>query len=453
MTTLFTPEEVRAGRRRFHIFMSFNVLAFSILTGNVISVFALKLGVNNAYIGLLQSFVHMAMAFLLAGRLLMQVFSSVRVFAVGWLLRYLFASLLLVIPFVLGRPDSARIAGTLVLIAMGGFHIFRGVGLAGQAPIVGGLASGSDRGHFLSVNSVLANAIALAGGVLIALLLGRDAPLSLFVLFFAFAILFGYLSVVQVWKLPEPRRATDATFGGFLGDVRSALADRRLRRFLVYLCFFALATSVLTAFLVVVSKRVFGLPDNFTVFLVAIGNLGAVVAGLVNRRLIDRLGPKPLIVFYQVAALAVAVFVAISVTRVPAASAPAGAADAAAVVVTLIAFFVASAAQSGLYVSGLAYYYSLYPEQKHANLALLYSLVNGLVGAVAAYSGGVILDALQQTLALSAAFRVLFLSIAAVTFVALVLAWSLPLEGQRQSRIRRRIRAFLISARRRLPTA
>ena len=281
---------------------------------------------------------------------------------------------------------------------------------------------------------------------MIALLLGRDAPLSRFVLFFAFAILFGYLSVIQVWRLPEPRRAADATFGGFLVDVRSALADRRLRRFLVYLCFFALTTSVLTAFLVVLSKRVFGLPDNFTVFLVAIGNLGAVGAGLVNRRLIDRLGPKPMIVFYQVAALAVAVFVAVSVTRVRGEGT-------AAVVVTLVAFFVASAAQSGLYVSGLSYYYSLYPEHKHANLALLYSLVNGLVGTVAAYSGGVVLDALEQRLAIPASFRVLFLSIAAVTFVALVLATALPLEGQRQSRIRRRFRAFLVSARRRLPSA
>ena len=437
MSTLFTPEEIVAGRRRFHIFMSFNVLAFSILTGNVISVFALELGVNNTYIGLLQSFMHLSMVFLIVGRVMMQRVSYVRVFAVGWLIRYVFASLLLLIPLVLGRDDVARIAGVIILVAMGGFHVFRGIGVAGQVPIVGGLASGSDRGRFLSVNSVLANGIALIGGLVIALLLGRDAPLQRFIYFFGFAILSGYVSVFQVWKLPEPRRSAESTFGSFLSDIRSVASDVRLRRFLTYLVFVALSMSVSAAFLVVISKRVFGLPDNFTVLLVAIGNFGAVVSGLLNRRLIDRLGPKPLVVFYQLTALAVTLFIVAAVTRVTGSG----------LAIMVVAFFFSAAAQSGLFVAGQAYYFSLYAEQKHANLGLLYSLVNGVVGTVASYSGGVLLDAFEARFALPDAIRRLFLILAAVTTVALVLAWSLPLEGQRQSRLRRRLRALLIALR------
>ena len=106
MSTLYTEDQIADGRRTFHRFMSLNVIAFSVLTGNVISVFAIKLDVSNSYIGLLQSFVHLSMVFVLLGRLLMQYMSSVRVFAIGWTIRYVAASLLLVIPFVVSRSGG-----------------------------------------------------------------------------------------------------------------------------------------------------------------------------------------------------------------------------------------------------------------------------------------------------------------------------------------------------------
>ena len=429
MTPLFTREEVESGRRTFHRFMGFNVLAFSILTGNVISVFALKLGVSNSYIGLLQSFMHLSMVFIVVGRVLMQSMRSVTVFALGWFARYFFAALLLVIPFVVGRADGPAIATAIVLVAAGGFHIFRGIGVAGQVAIVAGLASGSDRGRFLSVNSILANTIALAGGLAIAALLGADAPVGRFTAAFGFAILCGFASVAQIRRLPEPNVTERADFASFLADVRSVVHDEPVKRFLLYLCAFAFGSSILIAFLVVLSKRVYGLPDNFTVLLVAIGNLGAIVAGVLNRRLVDTSGGRPLIVFYVALMLAVSLAMA-SATGIARATG----------LVMAAGFFLAMAAQNGVLVSSQSYYFGLYGEQKHRNLGLLFSLVMGSFGAVGSYSGGVVLDALETGMDLSLAFRWLFVAIAAIGAVTLVL--SLRLVPNR-ARPRRRVREFL----------
>ncbi|MFW5744719.1 MAG: MFS transporter [Spirochaetota bacterium] len=429
MTPLFTREEIESGRRTFHRFMGFNVLAFSILTGNVISVFALKLGVSNAYIGLLQSFMHLSMVFILAGRLLMQSMRSVTVFAFGWFARYFFAALLLAIPLVVGRPDGTAIATVIVLVAAAGFHIFRGIGVAGQVAIVAGLASGADRGRFLSVNSILSNGIALAGGLAIASLLGADAPVGRFTAAFSFAIFFGLLSVVQIRRLPEPNVTERADFASFLADVRSVVHDEPVKRFLVYLCSFAFGSSILIAFLVVLSKRVYGLPDNFTVLLVAIGNLGAIVAGVLNRRLIDTSGGRPLIVFFVATMLVVSL-----------AMAGAAGTTRAQGVVMAAGFFLAMAAMNGLLVSSQSYYFGLYGEQKHRNLGLLFSLVMGSFGAVGSYAGGVVLDALEARMELALAFRWLFIAIAAIGVLTLVL--SLRLVPNR-ARPRRRVREFI----------
>jgi len=435
MSTLYTEDQIADGRRTFHRFMSLNVIAFSVLTGNVISVFAIKLDVSNSYIGLLQSFVHLSMVFVLLGRLLMQYMSSVRVFAIGWTIRYVAASLLLVIPFVVSRSGGTAVATALILIAAGGFHIFRGVGVAGQVAIVAGLASGSDRGRFLSVNSILANTIALVGGLAIAALLGTDAPLSRFVLFFAFAIACGFLSVLQVRKLPEPHVESGGDFRAFVIDVRSVIHERSLRRFLGYLAGFALGTSALIAFLVVLSKRVFLLPDNFTVLLVAIGNMGAVASGLINRKLVDASGAKALIVSYQLVLLVVAV------TMIFASGSRAGGWG-----IMAISFFVAAAAHSGLHVASQAYYFGLYHEQKHRNLGLLYSVVSGSVGAVGAYLGGLLLDLVEPRFDLPIAFRVLFASIALI--VAVTVGLSLALAPDRRTPKRSVRRALRIGIRR-----
>lgn len=429
MSSVFSSEQIEAGRRTFHLFMSFNVLAFSILTGNVMSVFAVKLDVSNTYIGLLQSFTHLSMVFMLVGRLLMQVMRSVSVFTLGWFARYVFASALLLIPLVIGRADGTRLATIIILVAMGGFQIFRGIGVAGQVPIVASLASGSDRGRFLSVNSILANSIALGGGVAIALLLGGDAPVSRFILAFAFAIACGFASVVQVRRLPEPRLATRDTFRSFLTDVAAVAGDRPVRRFLVFLCGFALGSSIMVAFLVVLAKRVFLLPDNYTVFLVAVGNLGAVAAGMVNRKLVDTSGARPMIVFY----VGVMLFVSVAMIFV------AGLASGAAVAMAL-AFFVAFAAQGGIFVSSQSYYFGLYPEEKHRNLGMLYSLVMGSVGAIGSYAGGRLLDVLEAQMNIALAFSWLFVVVSIVCLGMLVA--SLRLAPDRRAR-RRKVGALI----------
>lgn len=441
MSSVFTNEQIQDGRRTFHRFMSFNVIAFSILTGNVISVFALTLDVSNSYIGLLQSFTHLSMAFVLVGRILMQRVTAVQLFAGGWFLRYVFAALLLVIPLVVSLPNGRAVAAAILLAASGGFHIFRGIGVAGQVPIVASLASGADRGRFLSINSILANSIALAGGLTIAALLGPEAPMWRYMACFAVAIACGFASVTQVRRLPEPAVHAAARPDAFFEDVRGAVRDARLRRFLAYLAVYALTAGALIAFLVVLAKRIFQLPDNYTVLLVAIGNLGAVASGLVNRRLVDEAGAKPLLIVFQITITAVALVIAV-VMR--------GAAPFAHLFMAL-AFFLALAGHSGILVSGQAYYYGLYPEEKHRNLGLLFNLVVGGMGALGSYFAGLLLDGLTVRFSADVAFRGLFIAIAAMSLVAGLLAVRLASDQRRPRRsLSRLLQTVLRSGLRRL---
>ena len=416
--------------------MSFNVIAFSILTGNLISVFALKLNVSNTYIGLLQSFMHLSMVFILIGRILMQRMRSTSVFALGWFLRYVFASFLLIIPWVVrvsGRPALATIA---ILVATAGFHIFRGIGVAGQVPVVAGLSAGPDRGGFLSVNAILANAIALGGGVAIAITLGEDAPLSRFVVVFGLAIASGFVSVLFVRKLPEPRGAGDASFAAFLRDVTQVGANRRVVRLLLYLTAFGLGTSALMAFLVVLAKRVFELPDNFSILLVAIGNLGAILTGVMNRRLVDDVGAKPLIGLYQATTVVAALAVAVLLPLVSGSGS----------VLMMLLFFFGAAARSGVFTSTQAYFYGSLPADTHRNLGMLYSLVTGAAGAVGSYLAGPLLDLVADRQGNTVAFQVLYGLIAVIAVAGLIVAASLPPDGR--ERVRRGWRGIIRTVRR-----
>ena len=50
----------RRGQHRFHVFTAFNVLSFNFLSGSIVTLYALRLGADALFVGLLAALVHVA---------------------------------------------------------------------------------------------------------------------------------------------------------------------------------------------------------------------------------------------------------------------------------------------------------------------------------------------------------------------------------------------------------
>lgn len=431
MTSQLTPYQLKKFRKLYNVFNGFNAFSFTILSGSVITLYALRLGATSTIIGILNAFVFAAFFFMPVGKILVRRFPIVRVFATSWLIRYLVMIPLVIAPFLdrIGRTD---IALSLMMIGVFAFHASRGVGMIGNNPVLNEMATGHDRGAYMTHIQVIASAVSMFTSLGIALLLGRKPPLMIYALLMTIGIVSGVIGSLMLYRIPEPPAEEEGKRKEFFTVVRRALNRSPFRRFMVIFLLLSLISSVARAFIVVYSRDVYAQGDGMVSLYSVFGSLGALVIGLLTRLLVDRVGAKPLYITYTFAAV-IGLFPAIIspfggfTGTVPAGVVP---------VFLAVLFFMVNFAFAGNEGVAQTYFFGLIKPTDILDLGILYYIVYGVAGATGSFAAGVLLDVLIDAgLSPVLAFRILFSSL---TFLLLVvLFWerklirlgALPLRG------------------------
>jgi hypothetical protein len=108
MRESLSPLELRKARRRFNTYSVLNSLSFLVLSGNVLTLFSLKLGANSSYIGLLNSFGYFTFFAMLIGMMAIRKRRIVTVFARNWFFRNVSMLPLLAAPLLLRAGYDGR---------------------------------------------------------------------------------------------------------------------------------------------------------------------------------------------------------------------------------------------------------------------------------------------------------------------------------------------------------
>jgi hypothetical protein len=77
-----SPGELERARARFSLFAVLNVVSYTLLSGNIITLYVLRLGGGNFLIGLLSSFMYIAYLTMLLGRQMAPGWGMTRL--MGW---------------------------------------------------------------------------------------------------------------------------------------------------------------------------------------------------------------------------------------------------------------------------------------------------------------------------------------------------------------------------------
>lgn len=147
--SVMTPATLRRLRIIQYVFSALNQLSFSLLSGSIITLYALRLGASGTVIGALNAFGFLTFFFMPLGRALISKWRIIDAFAWGWILRYVLMVPVLFTPLLVARsrPDVAL---GLVVAAVAGFNVFRGIGLIGNNPVLAMLGGDRDRGARVS---------------------------------------------------------------------------------------------------------------------------------------------------------------------------------------------------------------------------------------------------------------------------------------------------------------
>jgi len=417
---VLSPGALKRARKTYFAFAFFNVLSFQLISGNIITLYALRLGAGNSMVGLISSFLYMSLLFLLLGRLLVPRLGIVRLMGIFFIVRYtLFIPMPLAALF--SSPENIGLAFAMMLVASAGFNIARGIAIVSDSPLVASLAGARDRGVFLSKVQVIVQSMAIAGALFTSFVLGEDSPTSRFVILISFGILAGYVGSGFIFRLPEPHEGLPEAGGTMLGSIRLAMSSVNTRRFFINSFMVHSSIALFGAFLVVYFKDRYLLADHNLILVSVLANVGALFMAVLSGLALDRIGSKPLLFTFSFVSL---VSIAVAVIS-PSLSGPPLFAYAG------IVIFLWGMGSSGMGNSGMNYFLSITDASRRLDFGIIYYFVMGAAGTIGSIVGGLVLDFLLYSIQLEPviAYRLFFCFVAFIIIAVLLNVRSLENAG------------------------
>ena len=262
---------------------------------------------------------------------------------------------------------------------------------------------------------IVQSAVFMFGGFVIALVLGRDPPLFLYVIIMSVGIACGITCGFIMNKIPGPEKEEGVKSRGLIEIFRETMAEPSLRRFIFILIMVALVSGVSRTFLVVYSREVFKQSDSMVSYYAVFGSLGFLISGLLIKFLIDRVGAKPL--------FSVCVLMGF-LTMIPVIFFPVAYGDNFATITLYLSFLFFMLSFSWLGAEGVmqTYFIGLVPPEKMMDMGIPYFFAFGIAGASGSFLSGVLLDAATAvTGSMNISFRILYGILIATTATALIL--------------------------------
>lgn len=397
MNEQLSAYKIKQGRRLYDIFNTLNSFSFALVTGNTITLYALFLKASTTEVGLLTAFMYLSFFAIPLGKLMVMRFSIMQTFGITWLLRNASLLPLLAIPILVSQ-DLRRYALYCLLVSVGLFNFFRGIGTISNNPVIKILAPGKDRSSYIVRISLTNNLAALIATLLLAWLLYFDSSVHSYNLASITGILLGFISSLLLFKIPEPESAKpDHTAvkspvrrqGGtpFFMHIRDAFMDANFRRFVLAFFIVSLGIAMIRPFVIVYAKEVYSRKDSAVTILSVCALAGALSVGLLMHLIIDRIGAKPIfIIFSTISALSL----------IPAFFAPGLTSTGMLGTVFLILFtMISNVGFIGQDNSSQAYFFAMVPEEALMDLSMLYYFILAITGGAGSIIGGTILDLLR----------------------------------------------------------
>jgi MFS family permease len=423
-----SPYHLGKARDLYNLFNVFNSFSWQFLVGSIIILMAMRLNASSTVIGAINALVYVAFFFLPLGKMLTKKISIIKIYSSAWVLRALGMTPLLLVPVYAARGDT-RFALFLVLIGVFIFHATRGIGMIANNPVLSALASGPDRGSYMTQIQIINSAVGMFASFAIAVILGRNPPLFLYAILFGAGIAGGVLSGILVGKIPEPPTEEREKSVSFIGIFKEAFSRQSTRRFIVVLMMVALVSGVARAFVTVYAREVFNQGDGMVSLYSVFGCLGNLIVGLLIKFLVDRIGVKPIYICCNILGL---------IGMIPIVFFPLNGIDntTSAVLFLTFLFFILNFGFLGAEGIAQTYFLALIPRELMLDMGILYFFVFGVAGAGGSFLAGLFLDAFT-TLGISQflAFKFLFGLLIAVTVIILYLQrklsplGSLPFKG------------------------
>lgn len=298
------PLQQKIGRKRYLWFTRINAFSFGCLAESILILYALKNGADDFVIGLLTSFFFLTMPFMFLGKQIVGKKGAAYTYAISWALRNISATLMIAVPFVIRTIGSTIGLGLLAFSAFG-FFSFRSMGFTANTPIIGEITDKSNRGRFISQIWLHFNIFYLITMSALIVILGRSEEIHTFQTIITFGCITGLISSSLIYHVPEthsPLISGQQPIGDSLSFIWK---NPCLRKLLFAWTSTLVIIMLINPFSMVALKNGYMVSDHNALFFSLVQIFGGIVVAFINSIILDRVGPRPMLILFSVGLLSV----------------------------------------------------------------------------------------------------------------------------------------------------
>ncbi len=298
MRNRLTPKLQAIGRRQYVWFTRFNTLSFACLGESILILYAIKNGADDFLVGLISSMLYFTLPLMLIGKNLIGKLGAARAYGFSWMFRNISAAFLILVPII--SENFSVSAGLMILVfAALGFFGFRSIGFTANTPLIGEITSSGNRGSFISQVWLNFNIFYVITLIAITAILRHSESVQTFQQIIFFGVLTGIFSSFILFTIPESSSPQQSGKQPILRSFQILWKNSRSKKLFFAWTSVQSALILMVPFSLVALKNGYNIPDHSALIFIIIQLSGGILASLINSLILDRVGPRPMIIIYS----------------------------------------------------------------------------------------------------------------------------------------------------------
>ncbi|MBN2012373.1 MFS transporter [candidate division KSB1 bacterium] len=377
-----TLQQQHIGRSRYLWFTRMNAVSFACLADSILILYALKNGANEFVIGLLSSFFYLTMPFMFVGKAFVKRIGAARTYGLVWVLRKMCASLLLLVPLVI-RTWGTHAGLGLLVFSIFGFFSFRSMGITANTPILGEITDQKSRGQYLASNWMYFHIMLLITVGSLIFVLNYNESIPVFQGIITFGIIFGLLAASIISRVPETNGPKLSAHKSIREAFFRTIHTPRIRKLLFAWTASGAAIVLIGPFSIVALKRGYLISDRNALFFTLVQVVGSITVSYINRIILDRFGPRPMLVIFNAGFVAICALWIVAPAQLI-------------VVYPAVIFLIFGACRSGNETSLTHYFLTITTDGDRVGVNIFMYMISGvLAGFIGTFMGGGLLQGLR----------------------------------------------------------
>jgi MFS family permease len=278
-----------------HWFNLFNAIAFQVMMGAPIVLFAKSLGASSTVLGIIAAFTPLMTVMQLPAARFLDRYSYRQFVLSGWGLRTVFIFIVAVVPLLAFLDNTSKLA--VLLAALFIFNLLRGISSAGWMPWIAALIPEPVRGRFLARDQLFTYVGSLVSLVASAVVMhGKVVPWEFSVVFLISA-LGGTVSLWFIKRIPDAPSTEATARSSHPVPWLAMLRYEPFLRLLVFNLLFMVVIGSLSVFTVEYLREFQKFDDGLVLVLSGVSFVGPILSLMLTAGIIDAVGSKPILRF------------------------------------------------------------------------------------------------------------------------------------------------------------